>query len=122
MSPNAADPIHPTKASNMFAFGVMAFEVRKIYLHGMVSTHSRQVLTGSPLFSEMTEIAATYSILSGIRPLRLNHHEIPDPLWRMMEGCWQSEPSKRMSVGETLNILEMELRRVYSDPHEISHV
>jgi hypothetical protein len=29
MSPNATDATHPTKASDMYAFGVMTFEVRE---------------------------------------------------------------------------------------------
>jgi len=63
----------------------------------------------------MTEIAATYSMLSGDRPLRQNYREIPDPLWDMIERCWHKVPSKRMSAGEALDLLEAESQPI-SDP------
>jgi len=75
-----------------------------------------QVLTGQLPFSEMTEIAVTYSMLSGDRPLRQNHQEISVPLWYMIERCWHSVPSKRMTAGETLNLLETELRSQSDSP------
>ena len=59
----------------------------------------------------MTEVAATYSMLSGARPSRQNHHKIPDRVWYMIEQCWHNVPSERMSVEEVVNLLEIELRR-----------
>ncbi|KAF9644638.1 hypothetical protein BDM02DRAFT_3102592, partial [Thelephora ganbajun] len=53
-------------------------------------------------------IAAAYSMLRGDRPPRPNHHGISDPLWDMIERCWDSVPSKRMSVAEVLNLLGTE--------------
>lgn len=71
--------------------------------------HMRQVLTGRPPFANMTEIAATYSMLNGARPPWPNHHEISDRVWYMVERCWHNVPSKRMSVGEVVDLLEAEL-------------
>ena len=59
----------------------------------------------------MTEIAATYSMLSGARPSRPNYHEISDQMWYLIEQCWDSVPSRRLSVGEAAGILEKELGR-----------
>ena len=73
--------------------------------------YSIQVLTGRPPFFEMTEIAATYSMLSGARPPRPNHHEVSDRIWSMVERCWHTVPSRRMSIEEVVGLLEAELRR-----------
>jgi len=67
----------------------------------------------------MTEIAATYSMLSGDRPLRPNHREISDRVWHLIERCWHNVPSERMSVGEVVTLLETELRRI-SDSSALS--
>ena len=70
-----------------------------------------QILTGRPPFFEMTDVAASYSMLSGARPPRPGHDEISDRLWHMIEWCWDRVPSKRISVGEAVSILEAELQR-----------
>jgi len=115
-SRDVTDPKPRTKASDMYAFGVMTFEVWTDTSGRYFLTHSRQVLTGQLPFSEMTEIAATYSMLSGDRPLRPNHQEISVPLWYMLERCWHRVPSKRMTAGEVLNLLETELRSQSDSP------
>jgi len=73
--------------------------------------HSTQVFTGRLPFYEMTEMAATYSMLSGARPPRPDNHDIPDRVWDVIERCWDSVPSRRLSVGEAVRILETELGR-----------
>jgi len=86
LSPDIADPVYPTKASDMYGFRVVAWEVGISPLYGVVLlAHWRQVLTGKPPFAEMTEIAATHSMLNGDRPPRQKHHEISDRLWYMIE-------------------------------------
>lgn len=115
-SQNPTEPTRPTKASDMYAFGVVAWEVRAICpgASNPLTRESRQIITGRPPFSEMTEIVATYSMLNGARPPRPNHHEISDRVWYMIERCWHNTPSQRMSAGEAVNLLETELRHT---PH-----
>ncbi|KAF9649159.1 hypothetical protein BDM02DRAFT_3186563 [Thelephora ganbajun] len=72
MLSNVPDSTHPTKASDMYAFGVITFEV----------------LTGRPPFYGMIEIAAAYSMLNGNRPPRPDHREVSDRVWYMIERCW----------------------------------
>jgi len=86
-------------------------------LHGTFqATHLRQVLTGQQPFSEMTEIAAAYRMLSGVRPPRPNHNEMSDRVWYVVERCWHNVPSERMSAGEAFDLLETELGRTPDSP------
>lgn len=111
-SQNLTDPTYPTKAGDMYAFGVLAWEVGAgSFVHCCLFTRSRQVLTGRPPFSEMTEIAATYSMLSGARPPRPDGCKISDRVWDMIERCWHDAPSRRLSVGEVVSLLGTELGR-----------
>jgi hypothetical protein len=75
----------------------------------LLFAHSRQVLTGRPPFFETTEIAATYSMLNGVRPPRPNLHKISDRVWYMVERCWHNVPSERMPAGEVVDLLQAEL-------------
>jgi len=109
MSPNSDDPTHPTKPTDMYAFGVTAWEVRKYQFVLYRSVCSlEQILTGRPPFSDMTEIAATYSMLNGNRPPRPNRSVISDRLWYMVERCWRGRSSERISAGEVVKLLEEE--------------
>ena len=108
VSPYPAEPPLPTKAGDMYSFGVVAWEVRSRLLDVNPFAHLRQVLTGRPPFFEMTEAAATYSMLRGARPPRPGHHETSSRAWGMIKRCWDSVPSRRMSAGEVVGVLEME--------------
>jgi len=82
----------------------------QLTLYGVaLLAHWGQVLTGKPPFAEMTEIAATHSMLNGARPRRPNHHEVSDRVWQMIERCLHKVPSKRTAAGEVVNLLEIEL-------------
>jgi hypothetical protein len=52
-----------------------------------------------------------YSMANGARPSRPNHHGTSDRIWRMVERCWHTVPSKRMSTEEVVGLLEAELRQ-----------
>ncbi|KAF9641926.1 hypothetical protein BDM02DRAFT_3000051 [Thelephora ganbajun] len=93
MSPNVTEVTQHIKASDMHAFGVTAFEV----------------LTGRPPFYEINEISATYLMLSGSRPPRPDHHKVSDPVWRMIQSCWNPVASRRMPIKEVVTLLEAEL-------------
>jgi serine/threonine protein kinase len=93
---------------------------RALFYNVVRFTHYRQVLTGRPPFADMTEIAATYSMLNGARPLRPNHCPISDRVWEMIERCWHNVPLERMSVGEAVGLLEAELQQA-SDYSALPH-
>ena len=104
------NPSHPTKATDVYAFGVMTFEVRTgFFVWCLQLAHLMQVLTGRPPFFGMTEVAATYSMLSGSRPLQPDDHELSDRVWRMIQSCWDPVASRRMPIKEVVALLEAEL-------------
>ena len=75
--------------------------------------HSRQVFTGQPPFFGLSEIARTYSMLNGSRPSRPDCCEVSDLVWRVIEGCWNPDASRRMEIEEVVTLLE-ELSRILS--------
>lgn len=83
--------------------------------------HSRQVLTGRPPFFDMTEVAATYSMVNGARPQRQHHQRISGRVWYIIERCWHNLPSERMSVSEVVNLLEIGTGRTASGFRSLSH-
>ena len=48
-------------------------------------------------------------MLSGRRPPRPNHPELSDRMWGMIEGCWESDPSRRKTIAEVIVTLDAEL-------------
>lgn len=48
-------------------------------------------------------------MLKGVRPPRPHDHEISDRMWHMIEQCWHPVPSQRMSIGEAVTLIKVEL-------------
>ena len=106
------EPTHLTKADDMCAFGVVAWEVR-ISVDGVVLfAHSRQVFTGRPPPPGPAGTAPVRSTTSGPRLSRPIHHEVSDLVWRVIESCWHSVASRRMAIGEVVALLEAEISRI----------
>ena len=45
-------------------------------------------------------------MLRGRRPARPDHPELSDRLWRMIEGCWKVDPTKRKTIDKVVTALE----------------
>jgi len=57
----------------------------------------------------MSKVAGVYSMLKGHRPGRPDHPELSDRLWKLIEGCWKSDPARRKTIAEVVDILEAEM-------------
>ena len=57
----------------------------------------------------MSRVAGVYSMLRGHRPGRPAHPELSDRVWKVIKGYWKSNPSRRKTMTEVVNVLEAEL-------------
>ena len=48
-------------------------------------------------------------MLNGRRPARPDHSELTDCVWKMIEGCWKGDPSRRKTMSEVVATLEAEV-------------
>ena len=95
MSPELIDPqqfglksSRPTESSDCYALGMVIYET----------------ISGNVPFHEDTDLAVFAKVLQGKRPPRGT--EFRKGLWRMLERCWESQPSSRPSIGDVLRCLE----------------
>jgi hypothetical protein len=47
-------------------------------------------------------------MLNGRRPVRPDHPELSDRVWKMIKGSWKGDPTKRKTIAEVVTILEAE--------------
>lgn len=93
--PDAFGFVHarPTKATDMFGFGMLAWEV----------------LTGKPPFGKNVEAAVILSVFQNERPSRPAHPEVSDRVWNMIQKCWNEDPFNRMTAADVVDVLEAKL-------------
>lgn len=103
-----------TKATDVFAFGVLAWEVSARLaadfcnrLNGRISP---QVFAGKFPFSDKPKIAGVVSMWNGHRPDRPHHPELSDRLWRTIEGCWKINPAQRVTIAQVVGVFETEVK------------
>ncbi|KAF9778025.1 kinase-like domain-containing protein [Thelephora terrestris] len=83
-----------TKFTDVFAFGVLAWEV----------------FAGRVPFSDRPKVAGVVSMWKGHRPDRPHHPELSDRLWKTIEGCWKVNPAQRMTIAQVVGVLEAEVK------------
>ncbi|KAF9644609.1 kinase-like protein [Thelephora ganbajun] len=80
-----------TKASDIYSFGMLAFEI----------------FSGRVPFYDRTDTAAVVTVITtDERPSRPAHQQLFDQLWEMMETCWRKDPSQRPTIVEVVTFLE----------------
>ena len=95
MSPELIDPqqfglerCRPTESSDCYALGMVIYET----------------ISGNLPFHEDTDLMVFAKVLKGKHPPR--GPGFAKGLWKMLERCWESQPSSRPSIGEVLQCLE----------------
>jgi hypothetical protein len=98
-----------TTATDVYVFGVLAFEVSRGHVHLSNSqTKWRQVFAGRVPFHDKGTVAGVYSMSKGRRPGRPDHTELTDRVWKTIKGCWKSNPTQRPTMAEVAAVLEAE--------------
>ena len=107
----------PTKKSDIYAFGMVAYRVRNACFISVAATKgSAQVITGRQPFPGTKGGVIVYNVITGERP---SHPPSPnewlaDDVWNLISGCWS--PSRRPGVDHVMNVLNdaadaVEIRR-----------
>ena len=68
-----------------------------------------QVFAGRVPFSTENLVAGVYSMLKGRRPARPDNPQLSDRVWKVIKGCWKSNPAQRMTIAEVVTILSTEV-------------
>jgi serine/threonine protein kinase len=99
MSPELIDPQQfglkhscPTESSDCYALGMVIYET----------------ISGNVPFHEDADLTVFVKVIQGKHPPR--GVKFRKSLWRMLERCWEAQPSSRPSIGDVLRCLE-----TYSD-------
>ena len=48
-------------------------------------------------------------MLNGHRPLRPDNPELSNRVWKLIQDCWASNPTKRKTMAEVVAVLEAEV-------------
>lgn len=97
-----------TKKSDMYAFGVAAYQVRiACFIPGVATEGGIQVFTGQQPFSGAKDGVIIYNIVTGERPDRpLGPNEwISDEVWSLISRCWSPSWASRPNINFAVNAL-----------------
>ena len=105
MSPELIDPQQfglakgrPTVSSDCYALGMVVYET----------------ISGHVPFHWNLDMTVSVKVLKGERPPRGAH--FTDNLWKMLELCWNYQPSNRPSIEDVLRCLEMKAQYSQKSP------
>lgn len=97
-----------TKASDIYAFGMLAYEVG-LGFRTVTPSYSNhfQIFSGRVPFHDRQDVAAVMTVITtNERPPRPAHQQLFDQLWEVIERCWQNDPSQRPAIREVVAFLE----------------
>jgi hypothetical protein len=98
----------PTPEADIYAFGLVIFQVCKQGRSHRLSSYFVQVLTGEIPFRGVRQTELGYAVAMGKRPDKpANAAAIgfSDPLWDFVQCCWDGDVNMRPNVGEVVAYL-----------------
>jgi len=99
----------PTAASDVYAFGLVVFQVCRHDRGYRPFTYITQVLTGEAPFHKIRQTELGFSIVRGIRPDKPENAVtigFSDSLWGFVQRCWDGDKDLRPRVVEVVMRLE----------------
>jgi len=99
----------PTTQADIYAFGLVTFQVCEEDRGYQLVTHIVQVLTGEIPFRGLGPTGSIFAVVEGLRPEKPeNASDIGffDPLWDHVQRCWDGDMNSRPQVAEVVTHLE----------------
>ena len=99
----------PTLEADIYAFGLVIYQVCDHDRDHSLFTYFFQVLTGSLPFLGLGMAEMVMNVVQGVRPTRPENASaigLSDPLWSFVQRCWDGEMELRPKVAEVISQLE----------------
>ena len=99
----------PTPEADVYAFGLVIYQVCGQDRSYLPFTYIVQVLTGELPFPGLRTTEITSSVILGVRPPKANNASaigFSDSLWSLAERCWDGDMKLRPKVAEVVSQLE----------------
>jgi len=95
----------PTTQSDIYAFGLVIFQVCEKGRRYRLVTYIVQVLTGEIPFRSLGPVGFVYSVVEGLRPDKPENASaigFSDSLWDFAQRCWDEDMGSRPQVEEVV--------------------
>lgn len=110
MTPDSA-PRQPSIPSDIYALGMLTYEVSVNSPIKATESDHGQVLTGTPPFGRRGKIELACKVaLEGERPQRPRDSEklgFTDKVWEVLQTCWEKNPSARPPIDDISACLKL---------------
>ena len=112
----SASKIQTTKKSDIYAFGLLAWEVSHVYRRSSKHSLNRadpQLFAGGVPFPDIHYLGAIYLLATGVRPPRPDHPELSDDIWHLIQQCWDNDPSNRPPIETVLATFQEQASKAF---------
>ena len=99
----------PTPEADIYAFGLVVFQVCEQGHGHPPFTYLHQVLTGETPFRGIRTGEVSFNVVRGVRPTKPENASaigFSDSLWRFIQRCWDGDMKLRPKVAEVVARLE----------------